>query len=100
MATIFSSVPLPILHRSIRPYLLDGAIGYYDKSLRRIRTIHDCTYTLSKHITSQDFGAFGSRGMFRGLNFRLACLSLNLHFAIVLTAALGRACVASVLALS
>ncbi len=29
-ATIISSVLLPILHRSIRPYLFDGAIGYYD----------------------------------------------------------------------
>ena len=29
-ATIISSVLLPIPHLSIRPYILDGALGYYD----------------------------------------------------------------------
>jgi len=56
---------------------------------------------LNKHSTRQDVGAFGSRRTFRGLNFPLACPFLKLCFAkVVLAAALGRACVASVLALS
>lgn len=57
--------------------------------------------TLSKHITSQDVGTFRSRRPFRGLICCLVGPFLKLSFAkVVLAAALGRACVANVLALS
>jgi len=90
-ATIISSVPLPTPHLSIRPYLLDGAIGYYDIFYEGYGPFMTVRTMLNKHITSQDVGAFGSRRPLRSLNCRLAGPFLNLCFTKVgLAAALGR----------
>ena len=41
---------------SIRPYLLDGAIGYYDNLYEGYGPFMTVRTTLNKHITSQDLG--------------------------------------------
>jgi hypothetical protein len=40
----------------IRPYLLDGVIGYYDIFYEGYGPFMTVRTTLNKHITSQDFG--------------------------------------------
>ena len=93
-ATIVSSVPLPIPHLSIRPYFLDGALGYYDNLYEGYGPFMTVRTTLSKHITSQDVGTFRGRRPFRGLICCLVGPFLKLSFAkVVLAAALSRACV-------
>jgi len=53
-ATTISSVPIPIPISPIRPYLLDGAIGYYDNLYEVYGPFMTVRTTLNKHITSQD----------------------------------------------
>ena len=88
---------------SIRPYLLDGAICYYDYLYEGYGPFMTVRTTLNKYKAHYQSGPWlsKSRRRLRGLNRRFAAPFLKLCSAnVVSAAALGYAYVASVLALS